>query len=262
MLYGSNDQGYVNSINPTVTLDLYGKTGAAPASATDGTLLGSLSFTDTSNEGATPRTITSTDQDTPFDHAWVRASHNGAANTLAVAECQIFEAIAGRGAYSGEAKGFSVLVEGDASHGDLPAVYYKLSDAPGDWSSGFVFPAIRLKAALVMVVDAGDSVIAIGPSHSYEVPFPGTITGWTLLANGTGSIELDIWKSTYASYPPTVAGSIVGGNYPALVGGSKNQDSVLSAWNKTLAEGDVLRLNVRSCSGITKVTLTLHVQRT
>jgi hypothetical protein len=94
------------------------------------------------------------------------------------------------------------------------------------------------------------------------VPFPGIITGWTLLGNGVGSIELDLWKSTYASYPPVEANSIVGGNYPALASANKNRDTVLSGWNTTLAEGDVLRINVRSCSGLTKVTLQLEVQRT
>ncbi len=105
-------------------------------------------------------------------------------------------------------------------------------------------------------------MIAAGPSHSYLVPFPGVITGWTLLGNGVGSIELDVWRSTYASYPPVEANSIVGGNYPALVSANKSQDTVLSGWNTTLAEGDVLRINVRSCSGLTKVTLQLDVQRT
>jgi len=98
-----------------------------------------------------PRTLISNDQDTEWDHAWVRVSHNSAASTIAVAECQIFEAIAGRGAYDGEAKSFSVLVESDSNHANLPTVYYKLSNTSGDWSDGFVFPAIRLKAALPIV---------------------------------------------------------------------------------------------------------------
>lgn len=82
---GSNNSGFVNSINPTVTLELYGKTGAAPTNSTDGTLLGTLTFTDTANESA-GRTIASNDTLSSWDWAWVRITHNGAANTLAVAE--------------------------------------------------------------------------------------------------------------------------------------------------------------------------------
>lgn len=46
IVYGSSDKGFVTGAQPTVTLSLYGKTGSAPASGTDGTLLGSISFTD------------------------------------------------------------------------------------------------------------------------------------------------------------------------------------------------------------------------
>lgn len=54
----------------TVTINLYGKQGSAPTTATDGTLLGTLSFTNTNSELA-GRTVTSSDEDTFWDHAWV-----------------------------------------------------------------------------------------------------------------------------------------------------------------------------------------------
>lgn len=69
-LYGSNDQGYVNSGNPSVTLSIYGKNGVAPTSGTDGTLLGSVTFTDTGNQNIA-RPITSTDPETYWTHVWV-----------------------------------------------------------------------------------------------------------------------------------------------------------------------------------------------
>lgn len=46
IVYGSSDKGFVTGASPAVTLSLYGKTGAAPANGTDGTLLGSVSFID------------------------------------------------------------------------------------------------------------------------------------------------------------------------------------------------------------------------
>lgn len=95
MVTGTSDVGYVAAINPTVTIDLYGKTGAAPANSTDGTLLGTISFTDTNNESAF-RTVLNGDgapagdTATNFDHVWVRISHNGAANAVYSAELQIY----------------------------------------------------------------------------------------------------------------------------------------------------------------------------
>lgn len=73
VVYGSNNNGYFGGSNPTITLTLYGKNGAAPANATDGTLIGTLaSFTDTADESGTPREIPCTDTETYWDHNWVR----------------------------------------------------------------------------------------------------------------------------------------------------------------------------------------------
>lgn len=71
-VYGSNNTGYIRNSNPSVTINLYGKTGAAPGSATDGTLLGTLTFTDTSNESGNPRQVNSSNTTTYWDHGWVR----------------------------------------------------------------------------------------------------------------------------------------------------------------------------------------------
>ena len=89
IVYGSNDAGYVVGANPTVTLTLYGNT-SAPGSATDGTSLGSTSFTDTANESGNPRTITSSDTATLWNYVWVNVTHTGSATTN-VAELQIFQ---------------------------------------------------------------------------------------------------------------------------------------------------------------------------
>jgi hypothetical protein len=91
-IYGSNDAGYVAAINPNVTAKLYGKNGTVPASGTDGTLLATLTpFADTADEHIA-RTITSGDTTTPYLHTWVYFTHDGAANTIAVAELEFFGA--------------------------------------------------------------------------------------------------------------------------------------------------------------------------
>jgi hypothetical protein len=88
--YGSSDAGYVSTINPSVTLDLYAKTGTAPASATDGTLIGTLTFTDTANESATLREIVLSIKDFAANHIWVRISQAGAANTIGIAQIIVY----------------------------------------------------------------------------------------------------------------------------------------------------------------------------
>jgi hypothetical protein len=68
--HGSNSNGYAFNGNPAITLYLYAKNGAAPSGPTDGTLLGSITFTDTNNE-STGRTILSNDVQTEWDHVWL-----------------------------------------------------------------------------------------------------------------------------------------------------------------------------------------------
>jgi hypothetical protein len=92
VVHGSNDAGFVSAINPNVTLTLYGKNGTAPATATDGTVIGTLAaFADTADESA-GRTITASDRDTVWDHVWISITHDGAANQINVAELVIHEA--------------------------------------------------------------------------------------------------------------------------------------------------------------------------
>lgn len=70
VVHGPNDYGYAFATNAATTISLYGKVGAAPSSATNGTLIGSIAFTDTSNESV-GREIDCTDKSTMYDHVWV-----------------------------------------------------------------------------------------------------------------------------------------------------------------------------------------------
>lgn len=90
--YGSNNNGFQNS-NTATTITLYGKTGSAPANGTDGTSLGSVNFTDTTNESA-GRTVTSSDNETLWDHLWMYISiDGGGSNNLFSAECELYESV-------------------------------------------------------------------------------------------------------------------------------------------------------------------------
>lgn len=88
LCFGSNDDGYIFNNNVSTTLTLYGKTGSAPSSATDGTSLGSTSFTDGDDESA-GREITSSDTSTAWDHVWIHIDP-GASYSITAAELQIY----------------------------------------------------------------------------------------------------------------------------------------------------------------------------
>ena len=117
-------------------------------------------------------------------------------------------------------------------------------------------------ASITFIIDGGGSAITTGEKGHLRIPFACEIQRVTLLADQSGSITIDIWKDTYANFPPTDADSICGGNEPAISSAQKYEDTTLSGWTKTINAGDILTFNVDSCSTITRVTIALKVKRT
>lgn len=112
------------------------------------------------------------------------------------------------------------------------------------------------------VIDGGGSEITTGVKGDIgPIPFSCTIAEWTLLADTTGSIVVNIWKDTYANFPPTVSDKITASAPPTISGADKAQSSSLGTWTTTISEGDILRFNVDSVSSIQRVTLVLRAER-
>jgi hypothetical protein len=116
--------------------------------------------------------------------------------------------------------------------------------------------------AIEFVIDGGGSVITTGVKGDLEIPYGCTINRATLLADQSGSIVVDIWKDTYANFPPTVADSITASAKPTISSTTKSQDSTLTGWTTTITAGDTLRFNVDSITTCQRVTLSLKVTRT
>lgn len=120
--------------------------------------------------------------------------------------------------------------------------------------------------AVGIVIDGGGSVITTGVKGFVEVPFAGTITAATLLSTDaavtSGSIVIDVWKDTYANYPPVVGDSITASAKPTLSSAIKSRDTTLTGWTTAVAAGDILGFSVSSVTTLTKVALSLTVQAT
>mgnify|MGYP001608378270 CR=1 FL=1 len=112
--------------------------------------------------------------------------------------------------------------------------------------------------AIPFVVDGGGAAITAGQKGHLEIPFACTITGWTILADQSGSIVVDVWKDIYANFPPTVADTIAGSEKPTLSAVQKNQDLTLTTWTTAIAAGDVLAFNVDSAATVTRVLVLLR----
>jgi len=110
------------------------------------------------------------------------------------------------------------------------------------------------------LIDGGGSEISTGTKGYVRVPFNCTITGVTLLSDVTGSIVIDIHKSTYNNFPSN--SSICASALPALSSARKSENTTLTGWTTSITAGDVLQFDVDSISSITKCTLALAVTRT
>ena len=109
------------------------------------------------------------------------------------------------------------------------------------------------------VIDGGGAALTTGVKGVLALDFDGTIQSATLLADQTGSVVVDIWKTTYAGYPGSAANKITASAPPTLSSAQKSQDTTLTGWAKTISAGDVLTFNVNSAATITRVTLLLKV---
>lgn len=118
-----------------------------------------------------------------------------------------------------------------------------------------------LSASIVYVIDGGGATFSTGVKGFLQIPFNCTITAVSLLADQTGSVVVDIWKDTYANFPPTAADSITGAAKPTISASNKSVNSTLTGWTTSITAGDVLAFNVDSATTITRLTITLSVNR-
>lgn len=122
-----------------------------------------------------------------------------------------------------------------------------------------IIPRILEKIIIAFIIDGGGAAITAGFKGHLEIPFACTIEGWTALADQSGSIVVDVKRSTYSGFPTTT--SIAGSEKPTLSSVQKNQDLSLSTWTTSIAAGDILEFVVDSATTVTRVTVALRATK-
>lgn len=151
---------------------------------------------------------------------------------------------------------------GTGSNGAAPAWdTLAAGDIPTLTSSKFATGDAMRRAGIQFTINEGGGVISGGIKGDLEVPYAATIKRVTVLCDQIGSIIIDIWKDTYANFPPTVTGTITASAKPTVSAGVKAQDSTLTGWTTSLAAGDILRFNVDSASTVTRCLVSLVVEK-
>jgi hypothetical protein len=107
----------------------------------------------------------------------------------------------------------------------------------------------------------GDGLTTIDinePEQWVEVPFNCSITSVRLTADVVGNFQVDIWKDSFANYPPVDTDSITASAPPSLVNAAKSE-SMLTGWIIAIARGDWLKVHVDSSSTVKRVVLSIGV---
>jgi hypothetical protein len=112
-------------------------------------------------------------------------------------------------------------------------------------------------------ISTGLNGISIGPFD-----FTYTIQAVTALAKQSGSISIEMLKTTFANYDagathPVSPGDKISGSAPiALSAALKYQDTTLTGWSPNIAVGDIISPNVASVSGIKFINICFKCLKT
>jgi hypothetical protein len=108
-------------------------------------------------------------------------------------------------------------------------------------------------------ITGGAAVVTTGNKRGLSIPFACTITSVTVGLDQTGSVVVDIWKDSYANYPPVVGDSITASAKPTISSAVKYTDATLTGWTTSISAGDWLFFNIDSITAATVVSINLTV---
>ena len=114
------------------------------------------------------------------------------------------------------------------------------------------------------VIDGGGIAITTGSKGFVQIPFSCTLIGWTLLADQSGSLIVDVKNQAVSTWPATSTStaSIAGSDLPTLATQKIARSFAMTGWTQAVAEASLLEFNVNSATTVTRATLQLHFVRT
>ena len=134
-------------------------------------------------------------------------------------------------------------------------------------TAGFI-DALK-EGSIVFVIDGGGSAINTGIKGWIEAPFNGTIKSAKIFADEiSGSATVRIYKSTYDNYPFTEGvdeAELISNGFLIASGYKAKFDDLTSTganWvARNFVKGDIFVFDIEACSGFTRLTISLTVDR-
>ena len=116
---------------------------------------------------------------------------------------------------------------------------------------------------MIITVDATPGV-----KGAIQLDFPGTIIGWSVIADVPCTLSVDVDRK--ASSPPPAVPAVpntttdkISANAPITLSGAQSASSSLSgvnSWTRSLAQWDVIQFNVTAAIALTRATLYLRIE--
>lgn len=113
---------------------------------------------------------------------------------------------------------------------------------------------------LNFIIDGGGSVITTGVKGNVVLDADYTFNGWTIVSDLSGSIVVDVRRSTFGSFPSTnvdAGTTIVTGALPTLTTARIAENLAITTVD--LSARDILEFEVNSATTITRVTVALRL---
>lgn len=106
----------------------------------------------------------------------------------------------------------------------------------------------------------GSAIAPISGSNTWYLAdnnFAGTINSWSLVADKSGSIDIDIWKANASV--PTSGNSITASAQCSLASSQSVFSGPITGWSSAVSPGDCWGFNLVSASTLTKANLTINI---
>lgn len=134
--------------------------------------------------------------------------------------------------------------------------FYWFNPATGAWEN--YNPSISYASSIGFGIDGNGSAITVGTKGTIEVPYDFTIGGWTMIADQSGSANVDLWSRDYSTTLPTQANSVTGNIGMTISTATANQSTTIGNWRMdTINAGNVVTYNVQSAATITRLMVNL-----
>jgi hypothetical protein len=103
----------------------------------------------------------------------------------------------------------------------------------------------------------GVAILSTGIAGDITLPHNLIINDWKVFVEPTGTIDIELWKSDYANYPPTAA-TLMGDTGVGIYSEGLKNSGVTDYWTtSTGAKDDIIRINIAGVTNATKLNLTL-----